>query len=370
MSRIRSVHPGLFTDEAFVSASPEARLLFIGIWTECDDAGIFEWKPQRLKMRLRSADDGPTEPLLAELARAGCIRRFTVDGRDYGAVKNFGKWQKPKKPRFIFPSLKEIQEFTCCSVGNSAPLKEVEFGTCCPSSQASSENPSLKGGRKEGRKVGREEEVDTESSPSESVFRFPEKGIKPTARARARDPAPQPVVEPDASPEFDLGKSAALEKIPKREARYAFEGQIVRLTQAHLDAWRSSFSAIPDIVAELTTIDAKFCDQGVDRKRWFGTAAAWLRQEHERRLRQAQAPAAGDWWAGESAREASAWRSAVKHWVTDRVWPERLGLPPSAPGFQVSPTLPPDLRSELAAMLGSARAPPAEMTLADAGASA
>jgi hypothetical protein len=33
MPRIRSVHPGLFTDEAFVTVSMAARVLLIGVWT-------------------------------------------------------------------------------------------------------------------------------------------------------------------------------------------------------------------------------------------------------------------------------------------------------------------------------------------------
>ena len=45
MARIRSVHPGLWTDEAFVSVSMTARLLAIGLWNQCDDQGAFEWKP-------------------------------------------------------------------------------------------------------------------------------------------------------------------------------------------------------------------------------------------------------------------------------------------------------------------------------------
>ncbi len=55
MARIRSIHPGLWTDEAFVSLTPYARLLFMGIWTECDDMGSFEWSPLKLKMRLLPA---------------------------------------------------------------------------------------------------------------------------------------------------------------------------------------------------------------------------------------------------------------------------------------------------------------------------
>src|SRR4051794_19179480 len=38
-ARIRSIHPRLFTDEAFVSCLPLARLLLLGIWTEADDHG-------------------------------------------------------------------------------------------------------------------------------------------------------------------------------------------------------------------------------------------------------------------------------------------------------------------------------------------
>jgi hypothetical protein len=50
MSRIRSLHPGFFTDERLVTTSLEARLLFLGLGIEADDKGIFEWKPVTLKM--------------------------------------------------------------------------------------------------------------------------------------------------------------------------------------------------------------------------------------------------------------------------------------------------------------------------------
>jgi hypothetical protein len=52
MARIRSVHPSLFTDEAWVSCSPLARVLYIGLLTDADDQGLFEWKPIQIKMRL------------------------------------------------------------------------------------------------------------------------------------------------------------------------------------------------------------------------------------------------------------------------------------------------------------------------------
>ena len=109
MARIRSVHPGLWTDEAFVSAPIGARLLFIGLWNEADDQGIFEWKPLGLKMRLMPADDSKTvgnqfgsggemiENLLQELVSVGLIRQFWHNAKCYAIIKNFRKWQRPKK---------------------------------------------------------------------------------------------------------------------------------------------------------------------------------------------------------------------------------------------------------------------------------
>lgn len=97
MARIRSIHPGLFTDEAFMSASAHARLLIIGIWTEAWDDGVFEWKPLTLKAKLFPVDAVDVPALLEELVSLDFIRAFEA-GKKYGAIRNFQKYQKPKKP--------------------------------------------------------------------------------------------------------------------------------------------------------------------------------------------------------------------------------------------------------------------------------
>jgi hypothetical protein len=99
-ARIRSVHPGLFTDEDFVSCRPMARLLLIGIWSEADDRGVFEWKPATLKMRLLPADDVGIDELLAELSALGMIKNVGIGGKTYGLVRNFCRFQRPKKPTY------------------------------------------------------------------------------------------------------------------------------------------------------------------------------------------------------------------------------------------------------------------------------
>ena len=111
MSRIGSIHPGIWTDVEFVGLSAFARLLYIGIWNECDDKGIFLWSPLHLKMRILPADNVDAAALLTEVEAAGRIIRFTVDGKDFGAVKNFAKFQRPKKPNDIPPATPEILAF-------------------------------------------------------------------------------------------------------------------------------------------------------------------------------------------------------------------------------------------------------------------
>jgi hypothetical protein len=98
MSRIRSIHPGLWTDDAFMALSAHARLLVIGIWTEAFDDGVFEWKPLTLKARIFPADNVDVGALLDELV-AGCfVRKEEVQGRQIGLVRNFREFQRPKKP--------------------------------------------------------------------------------------------------------------------------------------------------------------------------------------------------------------------------------------------------------------------------------
>lgn len=103
MARIRSVHPEQWTDDKFVTTSPLARLVAIGVRNEADDNGIFEWNPVKLKMRLLPADNCDMPDLLNELEQSEQIFKFDIKGKAYGMVRNFQKYQKPKKPTFYHP---------------------------------------------------------------------------------------------------------------------------------------------------------------------------------------------------------------------------------------------------------------------------
>lgn len=111
MPRIRSIHPGFFTDERLVTTGFEARLLFLGLGVEADDKGIFEWKPVTLKMRIFPADNMDIEKRLAELEAVDAIQSYEIEGRKYGAIRNFRRYQRPKTPNDIHPITPEIGNY-------------------------------------------------------------------------------------------------------------------------------------------------------------------------------------------------------------------------------------------------------------------
>lgn len=150
MSRIRSIHPGLFTDEAFMTASPYARLLIIGIWTEAWDDGVFEWKPLTLKARLFPVDAVNVADLLAELVTLGFVKQFDA-GKPYGAIRNFQKYQRPKKPNSSGVLPNSLHEYVG-SVPNQFPT-------------SSEKSPQMEdGGWREG-----EEKTEGATAPSSGV---------------------------------------------------------------------------------------------------------------------------------------------------------------------------------------------------------
>lgn len=106
MARIRSVHPSLFTDEAWVSCSPLARVLYIGLMTDADDQGLFEWKPLQIRMRLLPGDNADVAEMLAELVGANLIAPLESAGKKLGAIRYFRRFQRPKKPtaQFVLPA--------------------------------------------------------------------------------------------------------------------------------------------------------------------------------------------------------------------------------------------------------------------------
>lgn len=168
MARIRSIHPGLFTDEAFAGLSMAARVLLLGLWTEADDQGVFDWKPVTLKMRLMPVDNVSIPELLLELEANEIIRRFSQDGRELGAVRNFCKYQRPKTPKYRQLKSADIRNY----VASKYPLAEATEAEVEPFPQKVEMAAQMEEGGCRREEV--KESIPTPSAPnaSEAFLRF------------------------------------------------------------------------------------------------------------------------------------------------------------------------------------------------------
>lgn len=96
MAKIRGIKPETWTDERFVSVSPLARLMFIGMWNFACDNGHLDDSPMQLKMRILPVDNFNPPELLEELVSAGLVER--LDG--FLKLPNLAEHQKVDK-RFV-----------------------------------------------------------------------------------------------------------------------------------------------------------------------------------------------------------------------------------------------------------------------------
>lgn len=105
MARIRSIKPEFWTSEQITECSPNARLLFIGIWTFADDNGVHPASVKRLKMEVFPSDDftqADIAAMVAELVAAGLLRPYNVDGEGFWQVTGWHH-QKIDQPTYKHP---------------------------------------------------------------------------------------------------------------------------------------------------------------------------------------------------------------------------------------------------------------------------
>lgn len=89
MAKRRQIHPEIWTDDKFVTLSPLARLLFIGMWNFACDNGHLDDSVLQLKMRVLPADSCDVAELLDEIVGSGMVGR--ADG--YLKVVNLSEKQ-------------------------------------------------------------------------------------------------------------------------------------------------------------------------------------------------------------------------------------------------------------------------------------
>lgn len=112
MARIRSINSSMFTEKGLLKVSALARLLYFGLLCEADDAGAFEWEPPTLKARILPVDNCDIDELLGELVQAGVALRYKANGGTYGLLRGFRDFQRPRRPRYLYPVPASVEHFT------------------------------------------------------------------------------------------------------------------------------------------------------------------------------------------------------------------------------------------------------------------
>lgn len=93
MARIRSIKPEFFKHEELFKAEKESglplRIAFSGLWTVADREGRFKWRPSSIKLDVLPFDDVDMNNVLGALISFGFIRKYSVDGKEFGYIPSF-----------------------------------------------------------------------------------------------------------------------------------------------------------------------------------------------------------------------------------------------------------------------------------------
>jgi hypothetical protein len=107
MARIRTVKPEFWTSEQIMECSPNARLLFIGMWSFCDDGGNHPASAKTLKAEVFPADDFDTDDVsgwMQELVTQGLVLAYEANGKQFWHVTGWHRHQRIDQPTFKFPA--------------------------------------------------------------------------------------------------------------------------------------------------------------------------------------------------------------------------------------------------------------------------
>ena len=212
MARIRTIKPEFWTSEQVMECSTTSRLLFIGMWNFCDDAGNHPAAYRTLKAEVFPADDFTAlqvEALVSELISAGLVEEYEADGKRYWHVTGWHH-QRIEKPNFKHPTHE-----------NRLPVEERSTTSRLPVEERSTPEGKCKG-------IGEGRDVDPSGAPAESADKSPQISgpaapMPAEVDSQAIDgellPAPKP--KPPAKQQRDESTSAEQEACRATWAAYA-----------------------------------------------------------------------------------------------------------------------------------------------------
>jgi hypothetical protein len=108
MARIRSIKPEFWTSEQVMECSPNARLMFIGMWNFADDCGRLPCSTKSIKAQIFPSDDISLDAIrgmINELSSNGLVLIYSVEDKDYLQITGWShqRIDKPQAPKYPAP---------------------------------------------------------------------------------------------------------------------------------------------------------------------------------------------------------------------------------------------------------------------------
>lgn len=106
MARIRTIKPEFWTSEQVADCSPNTRLLFIGMWSFCDDNGIHPASLKRIKMEVFPSDsisESELQAAIQQLIESRLLSEYDVEGKRFWQVTGWHNHQRIDRPTYKFP---------------------------------------------------------------------------------------------------------------------------------------------------------------------------------------------------------------------------------------------------------------------------
>lgn len=104
--RKRQIDPDFFHDRELARLKPNARLLFIGLWTLADRKGCLPDHPEVIKGLVFPFEArNNVDSMLSGLVNKGLIARYKVDNKGYIWIKRFERYQSihPHEAQSVIP---------------------------------------------------------------------------------------------------------------------------------------------------------------------------------------------------------------------------------------------------------------------------
>lgn len=123
MARKRMIDPSIWQDEEFGSLTANAKIMFIGLFSNADDEGRIRASHAYLKSTIFMYDDASLE-LVRQVRnevveKMSTIQLYEIDGKEYIQLKNWNEYQKQHKDRVQESTLPSYKEDVSDNVGQA-----------------------------------------------------------------------------------------------------------------------------------------------------------------------------------------------------------------------------------------------------------